>query len=207
MQTRRSLFGLFLGGLLAVAAGCALWAAPAQASTDPQEFIATLGAQALQTLTGPDVSDAEREQRFRELFLTHFDVKGIGRTALGKNWRTATPEEQAEYLQTFEDFIVKTYAARFKQYSNEQFEVTGIKEDRDGYATVQSLVETPSGEEAQLLWRVRSKDGQLKIVDVVVEGVSMLITQQRDFASVVQQNGGQVGALIAELRQRADTMQ
>lgn len=206
MQTRRSLFGVVVAGLVAIAAGWALQAAPAQAAADPREFIASLGAKALETLTGPDVSDAEREQRFRELFVEHFDVKGIGRTALGKNWRTATPEEQAEYLKTFEDFIVKTYASRFKQYSGERFEVKGTKEDRDGYATVESVVQTPAGEDAKLLWRVRNKDGQLKIVDVVVEGVSMLITQQRDFASVVQQNGGQVGALIAELRQRAANM-
>jgi phospholipid transport system substrate-binding protein len=194
-----------LGAALALAAG-GLVSAPAQAAANAQEFIANLGAEAIATLTGPDVSDVEREQRFRELFVTHFDVKGIGRTALGKNWRSATPEEQQEYLQTFEDFIVKTYASRFKQYTNERFEVLGIKEDRDGYATVQSVVLTPAGEEAQLLWRVREKDGQLKIVDLVVEGVSMLITQQRDFASVVQQNGG-VSGLIDELRQRTGTVQ
>jgi phospholipid transport system substrate-binding protein len=198
MPTRRYFIALVLA--TAVAGWSSL---PARASAaTAQEFIVNLGNQAIETLTGSSVTDAEREQRFRQLFVANFDVPAIGRTVLGRYWRTATPAEQSEYLKAFEDYIVQTYASRFKQYTGQQFKVLGIKEDRDNYATVQTVVKSPNGEDAQVLWRVRSKDGQMKIVDVVVEGVSMVITQQRDFASVVQQNGGSVEALIQQLRKK-----
>lgn len=208
MPARRFFLALVLGVGVVVAAGAALWnPAPARASeTDPKAFVANLGNEALRTLTETQMDDGERERRFRELFVSHFDVPGIGRTVLGRYWRTATPEEKTEYLDLFEDFIVRTYSSRFKQYSGEQFVVQDLKEDREGYATVQSLVESPAGEDVQVLWRVRSKEGELRIVDVMVEGVSMVITQQRDFASVVQRNGGTVAGLITALREKTETM-
>jgi phospholipid transport system substrate-binding protein len=203
MATRRFVLALAFGA--AIVLGAAPWNAP-RAQEDAQTFVANLGSEALRTLTETQMQDDAREQRFRALFVDHFDVPAIGRTVLGRYWRTATPEERAEYLQLFEDFIVKTYSSRFRDYTGEKFLVEGVKEDRDGYATVQSIVRTPAGEDVKVLWRVRSKDGQLRIVDVMVEGVSMVITQQRDFASVVQRSGGTVGGLITALREKTATM-
>lgn len=201
---RRSFTALLFGAALALTA--LPWGgSPAQAQ-DAKAFVANLGNEALRTLTETQMKDAEREQRFRDLFVDYFDVPAIGRTVLGRYWRTATPEEKSEYLKLFEDFIVKTYSSRFKQYTGEKFLVQGVKEDRDGYATVQSVVLTPAGEEVTVLWRTRNKDGQLRIVDVMVEGVSMVITQQRDFASVVQRNGGTVAGLINALREKTAAM-
>ena len=59
---------------------------------------------------------------------------------------------------------------------------------------------TNGGEEVQVDWRVRNKGGSYKIVDVLVAGVSMSVTQRSDFASVIQRGGGNVDALIAELK-------
>jgi phospholipid transport system substrate-binding protein len=205
MSARRTFLALVAGAAAALAAGLGS-AAPARAESDPKTFVANLGDEALKTLTETQLDDAERERRFRELFVSHFDVAGIGRTVLGRYWRTATAEEKAEYLKLFEDFIVKTYSSRFKVYSGEQFVVQDLREDRDGYATVKSTVESPAGQDVQVLWRTRQTDGELRIVDVMVEGVSMVITQQRDFASVVQRSGGTVEGLLAALREKTASM-
>ncbi len=96
-------------GALIVLTGL-LAAAPAGAQ-DAQAFVAQLGNQAIQVL-GPSVSPAQRVARFRQLFRDDFDVPGLGQFVLGRYWRTATPEEQQEFLRLFQEYIVQAYAAR-----------------------------------------------------------------------------------------------
>src|SRR5580765_340956 len=74
------------------------------AAQDARAFISRLGTEAIQVL-GPSVSPAQRLARFRELFRNDFDVPGIGRFVLGRYWRTATPQEQQEFLALFQEYI------------------------------------------------------------------------------------------------------
>src|SRR5262249_33838804 len=88
----------------------------ARASGDAGAFVQQLGNQAIETLTGGDVTPDERRERFRTLLDANFDVPAIGKTVLGRYWKVATPEEQQEYLGLFETFLVKNYAKRFAEY-------------------------------------------------------------------------------------------
>src|SRR6266404_349954 len=117
-----------------------LTAAPKQAGAqDAQAFVAQLGNQAIQVL-GPSVSPAQRVARFRELFRDDFDVPGLGQFVLGRYWRTATPEEQQEFLRLFQEYIVQAYAARLGEYGGEPFRVTGSRPSGDE-TVVSSLIE------------------------------------------------------------------
>jgi phospholipid transport system substrate-binding protein len=199
MPTRRSVLAFVLAAAVAVLAA----GRPAGAvQTDPTAFVSDLGAKALNSLVQKDLSDEQRAQRFRELFVASFDVPAIGRTVLGRYWKSATPEQQQAYLTTFEDYIVYIYSVRFKRYSGETLAVAGSKELDGGYVRVQSTVKTPDGEDVPLLWDIRRKNDDLKILDVTIAGVSMVQTQQREFASVVQQNGGNIDALIEQMKKK-----
>ncbi len=199
MQTRRAVLAFTLFAALAAAAA----GLPAHAvATDPKDFIAELGNKALSSLVQKDLTDEQRAQRFRDLFVSNFDVPAIGRTVLGRYWRSATPEQQQAYLKTFEDYIVYIYSVRFKRYSGEQFAVSGAKELDGGYVRVQSVVKSPDGEDVPLVWDIRRRDDEMKILDVTIAGVSMVQTQQREFASVVQNNGGSIDALIEQMRKK-----
>jgi phospholipid transport system substrate-binding protein len=199
---RRTVLGAFLA--VAVAAGAlASGAAVADAEVSPSEFIAGLGERAVSALTSPDLSRGEREARFRELLDSHFDVPTIGKFVLGRYWRTATEEEKQEFLGLFEEFLVKGYARRFAEYSGETFEVRNVRQESGGESLVQSLVIRPGAENVRVDWRVLgTDDGGFRIVDVVVEGLSMAATQRDEFASVIQSKGGKVAGLIEVLRQK-----
>jgi phospholipid transport system substrate-binding protein len=178
--------------------------AAADSEVSPSEFIASLGERAVSALTGADLSQQEREQRFRELLDTHFDVPAIGKFVLGRYWRVATEEEKQEFLKLFEEFLTKGYARRFAEYSGEKFEVRNVRQEADGFAVVQSLVIRPSAENVRVDWRVKQsgENNSFRIVDVVVEGLSMAATQRDEFASVIQSKGGKVAGLIEVLRQK-----
>ena len=107
------------------------WRRRAQANAqDARAFVATLGEQAIQVL-GPNASPAQRLARFRELFHDDFDIPGIGQFVLGRYWRTATPQQQQDFLGLFQEYLVRAYSARLSEYAGEPFRVTGSRPEGD----------------------------------------------------------------------------
>jgi phospholipid transport system substrate-binding protein len=195
--------------LVILAAGimtaAALPAAAQDISGEASTFVQTLGDQAIRVMTDKSLTVADREQRFHDIFVSGFDVPAIARFALGRYRRTATDEQKAEFETLFESMIVRTYANRFTQYTGQPFVVIASrKEEGENHAMVTTSIAQPGGA-AQALkidWRVLKPQGTFKIVDVIIEGVSMSLTQQQEFGAIIQRNGGQLESLLAIMRTR-----
>ncbi len=172
----------------------------AATAQDARAFVSRLGTEAIQVL-GPNVPEAQRLARFRQLFHNDFDVPGIGRFVLGRYWRAATSQEQQEFLQLFQEYIVRAYSTRLGQYAGEPFRVTGQRPSADENVVTSQIVRN-DGNPVEVDWYLIGRDGQFKITDVYVGGISMKVTQRDEFASVIQRNGGRVEALLAQLRQK-----
>ena len=170
----------------------------------PAQFIRTLAADAIEVLQSKDVSLAERQTKFHTLLKERFAVRTIGRFVLGRYWRRTTPEQRGEYFELFADWIAKTYAVRFGGYTNERFDVTGTRVNPgDGDVFVGTRIAKPDSSVAyKANWRVRQINGSYKIIDVVVEGISMAMTQRAEFSSVTRREG--IDGLLNILRQRID---
>jgi phospholipid transport system substrate-binding protein len=181
---------------------CGVLLAPPAAAETPAEFIGMLGSRAIKELTAKDLPQAEREAKFRQLLNEHFDVPAIGRFVLGRYWKVATDEQKAEYLALFEDFIVRSYAVRFRGYSGETFAVKGSSPGPRNATFVHSKVLHGSAEPVRVDWRVETRGDKNVITDIIVEGVSMSVTQRSEFASVIQGSGGKVEALLDALRNK-----
>lgn len=173
----------------------------AKASDGPDEFIRSVGQNAIDSLTDKAITQDQREERFRKILNAKFEVKLLARFTLGRFWRRATETQQKEYTSLFEDFIVKAYAARFADYKGENFVVGKIRNINERDNLVQSEVVLTDGRKIPVHWRVRNGT-ELKIVDVLVEGVSMAITQRDEFSAIINQNGGKIDGLLAALRKK-----
>ena len=200
MLTRR-LF-LVCAALLAVSSWAVRPAAAQSADPGATAFIQKLGNETVATFSNKSLSRDQAVQRFRSLLYQGFDVPYIGRWVLGRYWNSATPQQHDEYQKLFEQLIVSTYADRFVEYSGETFRITGSRPEGESDTMVTTQIVRPNGPPVNVDWRVRKRDGTYKIIDVVVEGVSMGVTQRQEFASVISQNGGQVQGLIQALRQK-----
>lgn len=165
-------------------------------------FIQKLGDEAVGTIAATQHDEDERLRQFRSLLKENFDVPGIGRFVLGRYWRVATPDQRDEYLKLFEESIIRTYVRRFSDYSGETVAVDKARRDGDDFILVDSLIQRPSGSPVGVTWRLLDQGKGFKIVDVVVEGVSMSVTQRSDFASVIQSGGGNIEALLKVMRER-----
>jgi phospholipid transport system substrate-binding protein len=191
---------LLAAGAIAVAIMVSAGVPRVHAQADATAFISQLGGQAIQVL-GPSVPAPERLARFRELFRNDFDVPSIGQFVLGRYWRVATPAEQQEFLGLFQEYIVEAYSARLGAYGGEPFRVTGSRAS-GGEIVVASQIIEKSGAPIEIDWYLADEGGAFKITDVYVGGVSMKVTERDEFGAVIQRNGGQVAALLAQLRQK-----
>lgn len=193
-----------LRGAATLVAGLA-FAVMAEAGTvdDAARHIRQLGDNAITTLgQAKAMSEAERDAEFRRLIKEGFDLQLIGRFVMGVHWRRATDDEKSEYGRLFEDYVIKTYANRLTNYNDERFEVQSGKPDDDKDVIIASLIHRSGGQPVRIDWRVRVSGENPKVIDVIVEGASMAISQRSEFSSIIQNNGGQVAALIKLLRDK-----
>ena len=189
--------------LCVLVVGILLPARPAAAAADPAAVITSLGNEALKVL-GKNVDPNLRVARFRQLFSADFDVPGIARFVLGRYWRLATPQQQQEFVKLFTNYIALAYSNRLAEYSGETLRVTGSRPAPDGPIGVERDHADERSTAGPVDWLLTPQNGAYKINDVIVEGVSMAVTQRSEFASVIQRNGGQVQGLITALRQKTE---
>ena len=173
-------------------------AATDNASPAALAFIQDLGNDALKGLINPAIAPSEREARFRRLLNDHFDIATISRFVLGRYWRSANAAQRAQFQQLYVDFIVGSYSMRFSDYLGEGVKVTGSDVEDDGTVLVHSKIDMPSADDIRVDWRLHRTAGSFSIVDIVIEGASMGVTQRSEFASVIQNQG--VDGLIDALR-------
>jgi phospholipid transport system substrate-binding protein len=167
-----------------------------------KDFIEKLAEEALISLTKSELTGVERRELFRDIMRRYFAFKVIAKWVLGRFWKYATDIEKTEYLDLFEQLMVITYADRFQTYSGEKLVVVK-SETRGKNILVHTRLERPNDQEPiAVIWRLQAVTNSYGIVDVMVEGFSMGLTQKKEFKSVIRKNNNKVEALLSELRKR-----
>lgn len=171
--------------------------------TAPGKFIQTLGDRAIAVIANKSISAEQRTDKFRTLLQDSFDLLTIGRFVIGRSWNAATPAQQQEYMKLFEALVIKTYGNRLTLYTGEGFSVTATRQESEKDTIVNSQITHPDGSTPTTIdWRVRNRNGKLGVIDVVVEGVSLSVTQRQEYAAVIQSNGGQIDGLLETMRRQ-----
>ncbi len=154
---------------------------------------------AISFISDENLSQAQKTSKFKSLLIQNFDIKSIARFSLGKYWRQTKAEQKTKYLSSFQQMIIKVYSSRFSDYNGQKLSVTGSREQGKRDMLVHSLITQENGPDIKIDWRLRKKNGRNQIIDIIVEGVSMALTQRSDFDSVIQRGGGKVQVLLDHL--------
>lgn len=165
-----------------------------------QEFVDVMARTALGFLADKSLDQDRKKAAFADLLNDSFDMKTIGRFSLGRYWRVSTKDQRREYLDLFQNMVINVYSERFLEYSGQKFETRNYRRESEKDTIVTSFVIPEDGQEIQVDWRIRYKDGRFQVVDVIVEGVSMSMTQRSDFSAVIQRGGGNISVLLDHLR-------
>ena len=175
----------------------------ARAQTSPQEaakFVLALGSEAV--LLQSAVRSEPLEKRaavLQGLVRRGFNLELISQFVLGRFWHRATAEQRAEFQELFTEYLVNSYARQLGSYRAETLTIVGSHPVGRKDVLVETSVESSDGA-ANPIWRVRAKDGEYKIIDVSITGVSLALTQRREFAAVINRQG--LDGLLDMLREK-----
>ncbi len=183
------------------------WQAPQAAASQGDEaeiFIRDLGVNAIEMLDDIKRSDSDRELEFRRIVREGFALELIGRFVVGRHWRKMTRGQKAEYQELFAEWLIKSYASRLGGFQGQKIEILKSMEAGKRDVFVRTHVIRVNNSPINADWRVRKFKGGYKIIDIVVEGISMAAAQKSEFESVIRKVG--ITGLIDNLRSRLATL-
>jgi len=182
---------------------CAPRAPAAGEAATPHKFIQSLADAVIAVIRKEAGRDAVRRETLRSIFLASFDSERIGRFVLGRYWRTINEEQRAEYMRIFPTYVADIYARQFNNYSGETFTALRSSPLADSRFLVNSEIATPKGAKIAVTFRIRRDGESYRVLDVAVEGASLIVTKRDEFASVVQRKG--MDALLTHMRRQIST--
>ena len=166
-----------------------------------KSFVEKLGKEVIETVSDEKLSDSQRRSNFRYLYLNAFDNFYISRFVLGRYWKRIDKSVKEEFVKTFNDYIVSTYAPKFKGWQGEFKAVDALMEKN--FYNVKMDVINKNGPVLKLIWKIYlDKNKNFKILDVNIDGVSMLVTQRAEFMSVIKNNPNGVIGLIEAMKKK-----
>ncbi|MEE8531264.1 MAG: ABC transporter substrate-binding protein [Hyphomicrobium sp.] len=153
------------------------------------QHIQLLGEQAFGVLQRGDMSLEQREAILADILSRGFDLPLIARFVLGRYWRRVTPEQRDSYVELFGQFVIKTYSRHLGGFMGSSFHIVGAEPIGKSDILVRTILRRKSGPPFEANWRVRLIGDKHKILDVIVEGISMAVTQRQEFAAVLKRDG------------------
>jgi phospholipid transport system substrate-binding protein len=179
-------------------------AVPAAAAAE--EVVQRLVDQVWQLMANSGVDEVDQEDLLSVLD-EGTDVSLLGQLVLGRYWRQANPSQRTEYLILFRRYMFQTFVQRLRQYvgsdlgaAGERFQIIASRPVGTRDILVQSRVAPPSSQPLRVDWRLRERPGEPVIIDLIVEGISLLVTQRSEFAEVLERGG--IDRLLGELQAR-----
>jgi len=168
--------------------------APSEASA----LVETLMADAAAAYADEGRSDDEKRRAFRDLLVDAFGADFMAAYAIRGLEDALSAEQRDAYRRAFPGYFAGSFASQFEDAAGRPFLIDGVREAGSKDVVVESRIERDSGPDVEIDWRVRSIDGEPKIIDVVVGG-SLLAARRRDIRAALDARGpdGMIAAMEA----------
>ncbi|MEQ1930705.1 MAG: ABC transporter substrate-binding protein [Parvularculaceae bacterium] len=178
-------------------------AAPALSQTDEaSKFAKQMLSDATAALTKQGASDAQRIAAFQEVLKKSLALDVVGKFMLGDRRAKMTAAQIARYDAVFPQYITRQYAEQFKDLVGRPMEVTQAKALNAKDTIVRAKIKRKDGSSINIDWRVRQlKDGSLKMIDIIVSGVSIMLVKREEFSAYIAKNG--IESLLTRLEKEA----
>ena len=186
-----------MGGL-ALALAAAPAPAPALTPEDARAHVRAAVDAVLGLVRGGG-SAAQKAAGLRDILDRFAALPQIARFAAGRAWREMSEAQQARYADAFAHYISTVYARRFQDYSGETVSVGGVSDAGRRGLLVESEVTQPQAKPVAVDWLVSDRPGRIVIADIVIEGVSLLVTQREEVGAMLEARGGDFDRLISDL--------
>lgn len=158
----------------------------------------------LAILRDPAIAKADKGEKVRQIAYDHMDFQTLSRLTMGRHWAPLTDAQKKEFVQEFRQHMSATYGKSVDRYTDEDISVTSDRREGNGDWTVQTHIVSKVGgvtrEEAKVDYRLRQTDNRWRVIDVTIEGVSMVANFRAQFQDIMA-NGG-IDRLLKALREK-----
>jgi len=136
---------------------------------------------------------------FERIFRSYADVNIIARSTLGADSRRASPAQLRAYTDAFRGYIARKYGKRFREFQGGEITVRSVRRARS-WQEVISTVKLPGKQPFEVKFLVSDKSGSDKFFDMIIEGISLRLTERDEIGAMLDQRGGDINALISDLK-------
>ena len=190
-------------GVLASLVGVVVLSRGALSATqaaDARTFIEALGTRSVAIMNDRTMVRSEQLGRMVALLDEATDLVYVARIVLGRHWRNAIEEQRQDYTRLFKTLVIKTMAGRLNSFGGETFVVVGTRVAEHDSVVSTRILRPQERTPLDIDWRVRDKEGVFTVVDIVVEGVSMVVTYRSEASEIINRRG--IDGLLATMRER-----
>lgn len=142
----------------------------------------------------------EKRTKIEGIVVNYFDFKTLGRLTMARNWQKLTPDQQANFVEEFRRHLSLTYGRNVESYHDEKVVITGNRAEARGDWMVKTKIARTNAEDILVDYRLRKENNGWRIIDVVIEGVSLVANFRSQFQDVISRHGA--ASVIDLLREK-----
>ena len=166
-----------------------------------EKFVSNFADNAISILGNESLDINQKNLQFTDLVMSSIDMNLISKFVLSKYWKIASQEQRDVYIKAFEEYFISSYANKLDQYSGEKIVIVSSNAAKKFVIVKSNIVRDGADTlKIELDWRLLTRDGQTKIIDLSIEGISLIVAQREEFQSYLSNNDGDLDALINKLR-------
>jgi len=170
------------------------------AADSPRGTVQETADAVVAVLADKSLSTPQRRQKVEDIVYAHFDFETLSRLVLARNWKDLSPTQQQEFVSEFKQHLSMTYGKNVETYNNEKAVVTGDREEARGDWTVKTKIVRPGAEDILVDYRLRKEGNDWRMIDVIIEGVSLVANFRSQFQDIITKDGA--ARLITLLREK-----
>ena len=140
---------------------------------------------------------------FEGILVHYADMPAIAASVLGPPWRSASASQKQAFVAAFQSYLAHRYGKQFRDYQDARINVSGSRDGGKAGVLVQTTVVRPGQEDTDVDWQVSERSGSARVVNLVIEGVSMLANERAEVGAMLEAQRGSIDGLIGQLRSLA----
>ena len=153
-----------------------------------ESFVNSVAHKIIKVVTSTSSSETQKRSEIKSIISNNFDIKWMSKFVLGRNYKALSPAKQKEYQKLYLNYLVGNYFPIMVKYDNDKFVINHINKASKTSYNVDTTIQRVDKPTVSIRYHIRDKSS-LKAVDMIVEGISTIISQRSEFDSIIQQEG------------------
>jgi phospholipid transport system substrate-binding protein len=186
--------------VLAAGAAAAVLAGPARASVQAaQGLVEALSGELIATINSGR-PEGQLYIDFERILARYGDMPAVAASVLGPPWRSASAQQQAAFVAAFQTYLARKYGRQFRDFQQARIVIDRARDAGRAGVLVETRVVRPGAQDLAVGWQVSDRSGRPRVVNLIIEGVSMLANERVEMAAQLEAQRGSIDGLIRALQ-------